>query len=123
MRRAVTSAGRRTRPALGTGRNIVSGQMAGGGDHDLVFHHQRRTREAPAGDLDASVGRRVARPHDRAVRGFERIQNSGWAKCVHMAVMEGGRRARTRTGMRVPESSRVAVGPYWISSSRVITGD
>src|SRR3972149_6881508 len=49
---------------------------------NFIAKGQRRAREAPARDLRACVGRCVARPHDSAVSGVERIQDSGRAKCV-----------------------------------------
>ena len=44
----------------------------------------------PTGDLLLGVGGRVARPHNRAASGIERVDDSGCAKRVQAAVAEGG---------------------------------
>ena len=123
LRRAVAAAAVRAEPARIAGGEVVGGERAGGGDDDEVADHQRRAREAPARDLRAGVGRRVARPHDGAVAGVERVQDSGRAKRVDATVAEGRRRARTGAGIRLPEPGRVAVSPHRLAGGHVVAGD
>ncbi len=123
MWRAVAPAAGRAEPARIAGGDVVGGERAGGGDDDDVADHQRRAREAPARDLRAGVGRRVARPDDGAVTGVERVQDSGRAECVDAAVAEGRRRARTGAGIRLPEPGRVAVSPHRLAGGQVVAGD
>ena len=123
VRRAVAPAAGRAEPARIAGGEVVGGERAGGGDDDEVVDHQRRAREAPARDLRAGVGRRVARPHDGAVAGVERVQDSGRAKCVDATVAEGRRPARTGAAIRLPEPGRVAVSPHRLAGGHVVAGD
>jgi len=48
VRRAVAGAALRARPARFAGGEVVGGELALGGDNDLVVHYQWRAREAPA---------------------------------------------------------------------------
>ncbi len=75
------------------------------------------------GDLRAGVGRRVARPHDGAAAGVERVQDSGRAECVDAAVAEGRRPARTGAAIRLPEPGRVAVFPHRLAGGQLVAGD
>ena len=86
------------------------------GDELAARRRRRRGRrppagscEAPARDRRAGVGRRVARPHDRAVARVERVQDSGRAERVDATVAERRRAARTGAAVRLPEPDRVAV--------------
>ena len=123
MRRAVAAAARRADPARLAGGEVVGGERAGRGDDDDVVDDQRRAREAPVRDLRAGVGRRVARPHDGAVAGVERVQDSGRAERVDAAVAEGRRRARTGAAIRLPEPGRVAVSPHRLAGGHLVAGD
>src|SRR3989442_4291035 len=123
MWRAVAGAAVRAEPARLAGGEVVSDERAGGGDDDDFVDHQRRARKAPARDLLAVVGRRVARPHDGAVSGVERVQDSGPTECVHATVADGRRPARTGTGIRLPEPGRVAVSPHRLAGGQVVAGD
>src|SRR5271157_3190344 len=123
MWRAVAGAAGRAEPARITGGEVVGDQPAGGGDDDDVVNHQWRACEAPVRDLRAGVGRRVARPNDRAVTGVECVQDSGRTKCVYATVAEGRRRARTGAAIRLPESGHVAVCPHRLAGGRVVAGD
>ena len=82
------------------------------GDDDDVVDDQRRAGEAPARDRRAGIGRRVARPDDRAVAGVERVEDAGRAERVDAAVAERRRRARTGAAVRLVEPHRVAVPPH-----------
>ena len=121
--RAVAAAAGRAEPARIAGGDVVGGEPAGGGDDDDVVDHQRRAREAPARNLRAGVGRRVARPHDGAVAGVERVQDSGRAERVDATVAEGRRPARTGAAIRLPEPGRVAVPPHRLAGGQVVAGD
>ena len=88
VRRAVAAAGR-AEPARLAGGEVVGDERAGV-DDDQVVDHQGRAREAPARDLGAGVGRRVARPHDAAVTGVEHVQDSGRAERVETPVARVG---------------------------------
>ena len=123
MRRAVAAAAGRAEPARIAGGEVVGDELAGGGDDHDVVDHQRRAREAPARDLHAGVGRRVARPDDGAVTGVERVHDSGRAECVDATVAEGRRRARTGAAIRLPEPGRVAVRPHRLAGRQVVAGD
>ena len=76
-----------------------------------------------SGIFRAGVGRRIARPHDVAVTGVERVQNCGRAKCVDATVAEGRRRARTGAAVRFIEADRVAVSPHRLAGAHSVTGD
>src|SRR2546425_38385 len=102
---------------------IVGGERAGDGDNDHVINHQRRTREAPIWNLPTSVGCGVARPHDLAVTGVERVQDPGRTEGVDAIFAEGGRCARTGAAVRLPEPDCVAVSPYWLTGGHLVTGD
>ena len=123
MWRAVARAAVRAEPARAAGGEVVGDELAGGGDDDDVVDHQRRAREAPVRDLRAGVGCGVARPHDGAVSRVQRVHDSGRAECVHAAVAEGRRRARTGTAIRLPEPGRVAVCPHRLAGGHVVAGD
>ena len=75
------------------------------------------------GTLRAGVGRRVARPHDGAVAGVERVQDAGRAQRVDAAVAEGRRPARTGAAIRFPEPGRVAVPPHRLAGGQAVAGD
>ena len=75
------------------------------------------------GTFASGIGRHVARPHDGAVIGVERVQDSGRTKCVDATVAEGRRRARTGTAIRLPEPGRVAVSPHRLAGGHVVAGD
>src|SRR6266446_3375368 len=109
MWRAVASAARRAEPAPIASGGVVGDQLPSGGGNDDVIDHQRRARETPARDLLAGVGRRVARPHERAVTGVERVQDASRTKCVHATVAESRRPARTGAAIRLPEPGGVAM--------------
>src|SRR3989442_12086644 len=123
MWRAVATATGRAEPARLAGGRIVAGEPAGGGHDDEVVNHQRRAREAPTRELRACVGRRVARPHDGAVTGVQRVHDSGRTKCVDATVAHGRRPARTGAAIRLPEPRRVAVPPYQLAVGQVVGGD
>src|SRR5437588_5108523 len=111
MWRAVATAAGRPEPAWTAGCDVVRGEPARGGHDDDVIDHQGRAGEAPARDVDGCVGRRVARPHHRAVTGVKRIHDSGRTKCVDAIVAERRRSARTGTAIRLPEPRGVAMHP------------
>ena len=92
-------------------------------DHDQVVDHQRRAREAPTRDLLAGVCRRVARPHDGAVGGFEHIEDAGGPERVHPPAGQGGCGARPGAGLGLPEPGRVAVAPHQLSGGGIVAGD
>src|SRR5215207_8707701 len=123
MRRAVTRAAIRPEPARLAGGEVVGGELAGGGDDDEVVDDQRRAREAPARDFRAGVGGHVARPHDGAVTGVERVQDSGRTQGVHAAVAESRRRARTGAAIRLEEPGRVAMLPDRRAGGQAVAGD
>src|SRR2546422_2170292 len=123
MWRAVATATGRAQPARLAAGRIVAGEPAGSGHDDEVVYHQRRAREAPTRELRLCVGRRVARPHDGAVTGVERVHDSGPTECVDATVAEGRRPARTGTGIRLPEPGRVAVSPHRLAGGHVVAGD
>src|SRR5687767_11907499 len=122
MRRAVAAAAGWAEPARIAGGDVISGEPAGSGYDDGVLDHQGRAGEAPARDLYARVGRRVARPHDRAVTGVDRVQDSGRTECVDATIAKGRRPARTGAGIRLPEPGRVAVSPHRLAGGQVVTG-
>src|SRR5437867_8493731 len=97
MWRAIASAADRALPARIAAGQVVGNELARGADDDDVPDHQRRAREPPARDLRAGVGRNVARPHDSAVTGVERVEDPGRTECVDATLAEGRRRARTRS--------------------------
>src|ERR1039457_1283285 len=73
-------------------------------------------RDHTAAPLRASSAFRI--PVDGAVAGVERVQDSGRPKCVYATVAEGGCRARTGAGIRLPEPGRVAVRPHRLAGGR-----
>jgi hypothetical protein len=123
MWRAVASAAVRAEPARFAGGEVVGDEPAGGGDDDDIASHQWRAREAPARNLLAGVGRRVARPHDGAATGVERVQDSGRTECVYATVAEGRRRARTSACIGLPKPGGVAVYPHRLAGRQVVAGD
>src|ERR1700682_1249127 len=123
MWRAVAGAAVRAEPARLARGEVVADKLASGGDDDDVAHHQRRARKSPARDLRAGVGRCVAPPHDGAVSGVERVQDSGPTECVHPTVAGGRRPARTGAAIRLPEPGRVAVPPHRLTAGHVVAGD
>src|SRR5215468_143569 len=123
MWRAVAPAAGRPEPAPRAGGEVIGDELARGGNDHNVADHQRRAREAPCRDLCAGVGRRIARPHGRAVTGVESVQDSGRAECVNATVAEGRRRARTGAGIRLEESGRVPVSPHQLASGQLVAGD
>ena len=58
-----------------------------------------------------------------AVRGVERVENSGRAECVDATVAEGRRRARTGAAIRLVEPDRVAVFPDRLARGHLVAGD
>src|SRR6266498_5244584 len=123
MWRAVAGATVRAEPARLAGGEIVSDERARSGDDDDVADHQRRAREPPARNLLAGVRRRVARPHNGAITGVERVQDSGPTECVDPIVAEGRRAAGTGTGIRLPESGCVAMSPHRLAGAHLVAGD
>src|SRR5579864_1311205 len=123
MRRAVAHAVSRAGPAPGASVEVIGGELAGDADDDDIADHQWRAREAPVRSLRAGVGRRVARPYDRAITGVERIENSGGAECVYPVAIEGRRPARTGAAIRLPEPGRVAVCPQRLAGGQLVAGD
>src|SRR5438132_13058232 len=120
MWRAVATAAIRAEPARLAGGEVVGDERAGGGDDDDAVDHQRRARKAPARHLLLGVGRRVARPHDGAVAGVERVHDSGPTECVHATVTERRRPARTGAAIRLPEPGRIAVSPHRLPGPHVV---
>ena len=57
-----------------------------------------------SGTSPAGVGRRVARPHDGAVAGVERVQDPGRAERVDATVAEGRRRRADRRRHSTPRT-------------------
>src|SRR5436309_1624429 len=123
MWRAVATAAGGAQPAPITGGEVVGDEPAGNGDDDEVVNHQWRARKAPARNLDAGVGRRVARPHYDTLTSVERVQDSRRAKRIYAPVVEGRRPARTGAGIGLPEPGRVAVHPHRLAGGRVVAGD
>src|SRR5438874_2238837 len=123
MRRAVATAAVRAEPARFAGGQVVGDELAGGGDDDDVVDHQWRAREAPARDLLAGVGPSVARPHDGAVTGIERVHDSGRTERVYATVAEGRRAARTSARIRLPKTGGIAVFPHRLAGRHPVAGD
>src|SRR5882724_5333299 len=65
----------------------------------------------------------LARPHDGAVAGVERIQDSGCTKCIDATIAERWRPARTGAGVRFPEPGRVAMSPHRLAGRHLVAGD
>ena len=76
-----------------------------------------------SGTFRAGVGRHVARPHDGAVAGIERVQNSGRTKGIDAAVVERRRCARTGAAVRFVEADRIAVPPHGLAAGHPVAGD
>src|SRR2546426_12229436 len=53
----------------------------------------------------------------------ERVHDSGRPHCVDATVAESRRRARTGTGIRLPEPGRIAVSPHRLAGGQPIAGD
>src|SRR5437870_8470466 len=123
MWRAVATAAGRAQPAPIAGGEVVGDEPASGGYDDGVVNHQWRAREAPDRNLDAGVGRRVARPHDGAVTGIERVQDSRRAERIYASVVDGRRPARTGAGIGLPEPAGVTVHPHRLASRYLVAGD
>src|SRR5262249_45083421 len=102
---------------------VVCDKLARGGDDDDVVYHQRGACEAPHRDLGVAVSCYVARPHDGAVAGVERVQDSRRAKCVYPTVAESRRRARPSAAIRLPEPGRAAVSPHRLARVQVVARD
>src|SRR2546426_7364064 len=51
----------------------------------------------------------------------ERVHDSGRPHCVDATVAESRRRARTGTGIRLPEPGRIAVSPHRLAGDRKST--
>ena len=85
---------------------------------------QLRNARVPAGHGwgPVAVGRRVARPHDGAVGGVERVQDSGRTEREDATVAEGRRPARAGARVRLEEPGPVAVGPHRRTGGRVVAG-
>ena len=79
--------------------------------------------EAPVRDLAAGVVGRVARPHDGAAAGVERVQDPGRAEAVDAAAAEGRRPARAGAAVRLPEPGGVAVPPHRLAGGDAVAGD
>ena len=67
--------------------------------------------------------RRVPRPHRSAVPCVQRIQDPGRSERIHAAPFEGRSRARARSGVRFPESDRIAVYPNRFARGQCVAGD
>src|SRR6188474_2945354 len=106
-----------------TRADVVGDELTAEGNDDDVVHHQRRACEAPLGDLDARVGRRVARPQLFAGAGIERVQDSGCAECVYATVAERGCPPRTSAGIRLPEPYAIAVSPDRLARGYPVAGN
>ena len=108
---ACRSRGRRRRACRTRRRSTTSSTTSG----ELAKPH--------IGHLPAGVGCHVARPHDRAGSGVERVQDAGRAERVHAAVAERRRAARTGAAVRFPEPHRVAVSPHRLARAHAVAGD